>query len=117
MIRLLIHWIVSAVLLVVVSQVVPGFEVRSLGAAMIAAAVIGLVNATLGLLLKVLTFPLTILTFGLFLLVINAGMLMLASKLVSGFVVRSFTAAFFGALVLALLNMVVGWASPKLRNR
>jgi len=110
--RLLMNWIVSAVLLLVVSRVVPGFEVRTLGAALIAAAVIGLVNATLGLILKVLTFPLTILSFGIFLLVINALMLMLASKIVSGFVVRGFAAAFWGALVLALLQMVVKWVTP-----
>jgi putative membrane protein len=117
MMRLLIHWIVSAVLLLVVSRVVPGFEVRTLGAAFIAAAVIGLVNATLGLILKVLTFPLTILTFGIFLLVINALMIMLASRVVSGFVVHGFAAAFWGALVLALLQMVVKWATPSTERR
>ena len=117
MTRLLMHWIVSAILLVVVSRVVPGFEVRTLGTAFIAAAVIGLVNATLGLILKLLTLPLTILTFGIFLLVINALMLMLVSNLVSGFVVHGFAAAFWGALVLSLLQMVVKMITPSEARR
>ncbi len=60
MIKVLIHWVLSALCLLVVARLVPGFVVRSFGAAMIAAVVIGLVNATLGLLLKILTFPLTV---------------------------------------------------------
>jgi len=54
--RLILHWILSAVALMIVARLVPGFYVRSFGAALIAALVIGLVNATLGLFLKVLTF-------------------------------------------------------------
>ena len=77
------------------------------GSALIAAVVIGLINATIGLVLKILTLPISILTFGLFLLVINALMLQLASKLVSGFVVNGFWPAFFGAIVLAIVNMVL----------
>jgi len=115
--RLLMNWIVSAVLLLVVSRVVPGFEVRTFGAAMIAAAVIGLVNATLGMFLKVLTFPLTILSFGIFLLVINALMLRLAANVVSGFVIHGFRAAFVGALLLALLQMVVKSMTPRTEKR
>ena len=109
MIHLLIRWIISAVLLLVVSRVVPGFEVASFRSAMIAAIVIGLVNATLGLFLKIVTFPLSIVTLGLFLLVINAMMLMFASRFVSGFAVHGFAPAFWGALVLALLNLLTRW--------
>ncbi len=72
---------------------VPGISVSGPVAALIAAAVIGLINATLGLLLKILTFPLTILTLGLFWFVINAIMLELAAALVRGFYVRNFVAA------------------------
>jgi putative membrane protein len=74
---------------------------------MIAALVIGLLNATLGVFLKIITFPLAILTFGVFLLVINAMMLLLASKLVSGFQVQGFAAAFWGAAVLTLLSLLI----------
>jgi putative membrane protein len=88
-------------------MIVPGFEVESFGSALIAAVVIGLINATVGLFLKIITIPISILTFGIFLLVINALMLMFASSLLSGFTVTGFWAAFFGAIVLALVNMVL----------
>ncbi len=109
MIQLLVRWIIHAVLLLVVSRVVPGFEVDGFGSAMIAALMIGLVNATLGFFLKIVTFPLSLITFGLFLLVINALMLMFVSGLVRGFVVRGFAPAFWGALLLALLGMLLRW--------
>jgi putative membrane protein len=107
--RILINWFLSALAVWVVSQFVPGFHVSGVEAALIAALVIGLVNATLGALLKVLTFPLTIITLGLFWLVINALMLELASKLVHGFRIDTFLAAFWGAIVLSLVNMLLRW--------
>ena len=111
--RLILHWLLSALALVIVAKVVPGFYIRSFGAALIAALVIGLVNATLGFLLKVLTFPFIILTLGLFWFVVNALMLMVASTFVSGFVVKGFVPAFWGAIVLALINMVFRALLPK----
>ena len=117
MTRLLIHWILSAVLLLVVSHVVPGFVVSGFGAALIAAVVVGFVNATLGLFLKIVTFPLTILTLGIFLVVINALMLLLASKIVPGFVIHGFWPAFWGSILLSLLNMVVRALTPKMEER
>jgi putative membrane protein len=106
MLRLLLHWIVNAIALLIVSKIVPGFQVATIGAALIAVIVIGLLNATLGLLLKIITLPLGILTLGLFFLVINALILKLSSGLVPGFYVRTFAAAFIGAIVLALLQML-----------
>jgi putative membrane protein len=107
MIKLLVQWILSAVALLAVSRIVPGFVVRGLGPALIAALVIGLLNATVGFFLKIVTFPISILTFGLFLLVINGLMILLASNIVNGFHVRGFAPAFWGAVVLALLGMVI----------
>jgi uncharacterized membrane protein YvlD (DUF360 family) len=78
MVALLVHWLISAVSLLIVTYILPGIQVRGFGTALIAAIVIGFINATLGLILKILTLPLTLLTFGLFLLVINALMLQLA---------------------------------------
>src|SRR5579863_7100638 len=109
MLRMLLHWFVSALAVWITSRVVPGFYVDGAAAALIAAVVIGLVNATLGLFLKVVTFPLTILTLGLFWLVINAVMLELASTFVPGFHIRGFAAAFWGAIVLSLVNMLLKW--------
>ena len=107
MVGLLVQWLLYAVALLVVSKIVPGFHVRSLGPAMIASLVIGLLNATVGFVLKVITFPLTILTLGIFLLVINGLMILLASKIVKGFDVSGFIPAFWGAVVLALLGVII----------
>ena len=107
MVRLLVQWLLSAFALLVVSNLVRGFEVDGLGPALTAALVIGLLNATVGFLLKILTFPISILSLGIFLLVINGLMIMVASGLVRGFHVRSFGAAFWGAVVLALLGMLI----------
>ena len=107
MVGLLIQWLLYAVALLVVSRLVPGFHVDGLGPALIASLVIGFLNATLGFVLKIVTFPLTILTLGLFLLVINGVMIMVASGIVKGFNVRGFVPAFWGAVVLALLGVLI----------
>ena len=107
MIGLLLQWLLYAIALLVVSRIVPGFVVQGLWPALIAALVIGLLNATLGFFLKVVTFPLSILTLGIFLLVINGLMILMASNIVRGFHVRGFVPAFWGAVVLALLGMLI----------
>jgi len=107
MLGLLVQWLLYAIALLVVSRIVPGITVAGLWPAMIAALVIGLLNATVGFFLKIVTFPLSIITLGLFLLVINGLMLLLASSIVRGFRVNGFVPAFWGAVVLALLGMVI----------
>ncbi len=104
---ILIQWLLSAITLLIVSKIVPGFDVEGLWPALIASLVIGLLNATLGLFLKIITFPLSILTLGLFLLVINGLMILLASSIVRGFNVRGMIPAFWGAVVMALLGMAI----------
>ena len=95
MLRLLLHWVLSAIAVWFMAQVVPGISVSGPRNALIAALVIGFINATIGFVLKVITFPLTLLTLGLFWFVINALMLEFASALLSpGFQVRGFLAAF-----------------------
>src|SRR5215471_2616819 len=106
--RMLLNWILSGLAVWIVANVMPGMSVKGFVAALVAALVIGFINATVGLILKVVTFPLTLLTLGLFWLVINALMLELASALLSpGFQVRGFMAAFIGAIVLSLVNLVL----------
>jgi putative membrane protein len=102
---LLINWILSAVSLLIVAHVIRGFDVSSFGTALLAAIVIGLVNATIGLFLKIVTFPLTLLSLGVFWFVINALMLRLAAAFVPGFTIQGFLPAFFGAVVLSLINL------------
>lgn len=108
--RLLINWLLSALAVWLVSQLIHGFHVASLGWALIAALVIGFINATLGFVLKIVTLPLTILTLGIFWFVINALMLELASAILSPrFHVATFLSAFEGAIVLSLVNMLFRW--------
>jgi len=107
--HLLVNWLISAVSLMLVAAVVPGIEIAGFGTALIAALVIGLVNATLGFLLKILTFPLTLITLGAFLFVINALMLKLAAALLPGFRVKGFVPALLGAVLLSLVHIVLRW--------
>jgi putative membrane protein len=116
MIRMLLHWILNAVALLIVSHFVAGFVVSNFVSALIAVVVIGLLNATFGLMLKLITLPLGILTFGIFFLVINAIMLKFASAVVPGFQVMTFAAAFWGALALAVLHMLFAFLTPKRRT-
>jgi putative membrane protein len=107
--KMLLQWVLTALAIWIVSRVVPGFSVSGPFAALIAAVVIGFVNATLGLFLKIVTFPITLLTLGLFWLIINAVMIKLASAIVPGFHVDTFGAAFWGAIVLSLVNLALKW--------
>ena len=107
MFRALIHWILSAIALMVVANFVPGFYLNDLRSAIIAALVIGVLNATLGFLIKLITFPFAILSLGLFLLFVNAGMILLAAQIVPGFIVYGWVPAFWAAVVLAVIGMLV----------
>ena len=113
MLKLLIHWLLSAVVLIIVAHFVPGFHVANIQTAFIAALVIGLLNATLGFILKIITFPITIITLGLFLLVINALMIMLASHIVTGFHVTGWVPALIGAVALALVGIAIHAGSKR----
>lgn len=117
MLRLLLHWVLNAVALLIVSHFVAGFQIGSVVSALIAVIVIGLFNATLGLLLKIITLPLGILTFGIFFLVINAVILWFSSHFVPGFAVTSFKAAFLGALALAVLHLLFGFLGRSIKTR
>jgi len=105
--HLIVSWLVSALALWIVAQVIPGIVVRGFPDALIATAVIAIVNATIGPILKFLAFPLVFLTLGLFLLVINALLLKLASMFTPGFKVHGFLAALLGSLVLTILTSVL----------
>jgi putative membrane protein len=100
----IIQVLVVGLLLLLVAKIVPGIEVEGLGNALLGALVLGVINALIKPLFVILTLPITILTLGLFLLVINALLLRLAAALVPGFTVRSFGAAFLGALLLSIFS-------------
>jgi putative membrane protein len=103
---LLVHLLVSALLLALVDYFIDGITIAGFGYALLAAVALGIVNALLRPVLVILTLPITVLTLGLFLLVINALMMLLAAAVVPGFQVTSFGAAFLGAVLLAVFNLV-----------
>lgn len=102
-----IHTLVGAALLFVMGRVVGGIEVRGAKAAIVGALLLGFINWAIWTLLAVFAVPLTILTLGLFAFVMSAIALKLTASLVRGFEIRTFGAALMGAVVLALMNLVV----------
>ena len=103
---LIVHWVVSALLLVLVEHFITGVVIANFGYALLAALVLGILNGLIRPLLILITLPITILTLGLFLLVVNALVLGLAAALVPGFSIDSFSAAVLGAVLLTLFNLV-----------
>ena len=103
----IVRLIVNAVALLLVAYLIPGVHVSGPGAALIAALILGIVNAVLKPILVILSLPLEILTLGLFTLVINAALFYLVAKLGLGLTVANFGAAFLGALVLSIVAFVL----------
>ncbi len=110
----LVRVLVNALAIWLATEIVPGIEARGPTAVVVAALVLGLVNAIVRPVLLILTLPLTLVTLGLFLFVLNAFCLWLTSALVPGFAVRGFWAAFWGALVVsAIIWAVNGFVSDR----
>jgi putative membrane protein len=114
MLKLVVKWLLLASALLFVAYVYNGVEVRSFGAAMAAAFVIGLLNTVVRPLLVVLTLPVTVVTLGLFLFVINALMFWAAGSVLDGFNVRNFLAALVGSLIYSALGVVIESALERL---
>ena len=103
---LIIRWLANTLALFIVVTVVPHFHYRSFVTLLIAAAILGLLNAIVRPILFILTLPLTIVTLGLFLIVLNALMLEITAWLVPGFRIDTFGWAIVGAIVLGLVSLV-----------
>ena len=112
--KLLTKWLLSAAALLLVAYLYQGVQVSSFTAALIAAFVIGLLNAVVRPILVILTLPVTVITLGLFLFVINALMFWAAASLLSGFEVRGFVAALIGSLIYSVIGMVIESALERL---
>src|SRR5688572_20391145 len=112
--KLLSKWLLSAAALLLVAYLYQGVEVRSFTSALIAAFVIGLLNAVVRPVLVLLTLPVTVVTLGLFLFVINALMFWAAASLLDGFEVRGFMAALIGSLIYSVIGMVIESALERL---
>jgi putative membrane protein len=109
MLTLLARWIVNAAALLLVAYMYPGVQVGSFTAALIAALVLGLVNAVIRPILVILTLPVTILTLGIFLFVINALLFWLVAEVVGGFAVTGFVAALIGSLLFSIITTLTSW--------
>ena len=105
--KTLIHFLVSAVAILITAYVLPGVHVDGILAAFILAVILGVINTFIRPVLVMLTLPLSIVTLGLFVLVINALLVMLASYIVPGFTVAGFWYAFLFGIVLAIVSYVL----------
>src|SRR5262249_32081586 len=109
MLGFLLHLILTAALLLLIANMVRGIEVGGWGTALLAALVLGLVNAVVRPLMLFLTFPITLITLGLFVFVINALMLLLVSALVPGMRIQGFGPALVGSFLLTVLNVLIAF--------
>ena len=106
--RFLAHWLLTGLALAVAEWLLPGVNASSIEALIVAALVLGFINAVLRPILVILTLPLTILTLGLFYLVLNGLLFWLASALVPGFEVAGFGWALLGAVVVGAVSWFAG---------
>jgi len=109
MIYLLARWAVNAAALLLVAYLYPGVTVESLFAALVAALVLGLVNAVIRPILILLTLPATLLTLGLFIFVINALLFWFVAEIVQGFRVTGFGAALLGSILYSVITLISSW--------
>ncbi len=106
MLRILLVWLINALALLTVAYVMPSIHVDTFGTALVAAVVLGLVNAVIRPILVLLTLPATIVTLGLFIFVINGLLFWLVGSYLRGFTVDGFGSGFFGAIIYS----IVSWA-------
>lgn len=109
MFALFLKWVGLALAMMFVGWIVPGITISNFVTALIAAAVIALVNIFIKPILVFLTLPINILTLGIFILVINALLFMFVAYLVPGVEVNGFWSAFIGALLLSILSLGLAW--------
>ena len=107
MVGFLLRWSMNLLALMVAASIIKGIRIESLGMGILAAGILGVVNAVIRPLVLLLTLPITILTLGLFTLVINAVMLQIVASLVPGFTIETFSAALVGALVVSLVSWLL----------
>ncbi|MYM71502.1 phage holin family protein [Duganella sp. FT109W] len=104
--RLVLTWLINAIALLAVPYLMHSVDVTSIGAALVAALVLGLVNTLIRPVLLLLTLPVTLVSLGLFIFIINGFMFWLVAQWVDGFHVDSFLSAVGGAV----LYSIISWA-------
>ena len=114
--RLIVGWLVNAAALWVTAALIPGLIVRGAVSLLLAALVIGLINAIIRPVLLLLTLPITVITLGLFYFVLNGLLLWLAAAATPGFALSGFWAAFFGAIVMSIVATLLHLLIPGKRK-
>lgn len=104
---LLLRWLILSLAILAASYVLDGIEVSGFLPALFAAAILGILNAFLRPILLLLTLPLNILTLGLFTFVINAGLLLLVSRVITGFAINGFWTALVGSLLISVVSWLL----------
>ena len=107
--KLLLRWLINAVALILIAYLISGITVSSFYIALMAALILGLVNAVIRPILVILTLPINILTLGLFVLVINALLFWFVSSFVEGFAVDGVWSAFVGALLVSIISWITNF--------
>ncbi|MEI7455956.1 MAG: phage holin family protein [Nitrosomonadales bacterium] len=115
--KLLIIWILNAMALIAVANFVPGIHVDGFTAALVAAFLLGLVNALIRPLLLLLTLPVTLVTLGLFIFVINGLLFWQVGSVLHGFIVDSFWHGIMGALLYSLFTWALTSAATQLMRK
>lgn len=105
----LLRWFIGSLGLWLAATIVPGVNVEGVGTLMIAALLLGVVNAVVRPLLIILTLPITVITLGLFLLVINAAMLALVAWALPGLTIDGFFSALLGSIVISAVAWLASW--------
>jgi len=107
MIRLLVIWLINSVAIFGAAALLPGITIRSFSTALMAAVVLGLLNAVLKPVLSFFSFPFILLTFGLFSLLINGLVLWICAGILDGFEIRGFGSAILGSIVFSCISWLL----------
>ena len=105
--KFLVKWLVNTAGIALVANIVPGISIANYKTAFLAALILGLLNAFIKPLILIITLPINILSLGVFTLFINTFVFYASSRLVAGFVISGFWNAFFGAICLSLISLVL----------
>jgi putative membrane protein len=112
MLQIIVNLFLSTAVLLITAMIVPGIDILSWGAAVLACIIIAVLNVAVRPILSLLTLPITILTLGIFSFVINAILLYMTAGLIDGFNVEGWGSAFLGAIVLAIVQMIMNAITP-----
>lgn len=117
LLRLLVAWAINVVALWLADRIFDSVLIDDRASLVVAAAVLGVTTALLKPILRFVSFPLIVLTLGLFTILINVAILGVTDWLVDGFDIQGFWTYVGAALVIGLVNVVVGWALPDRARR